>query len=85
MTQRPHTPPWSLGQESPRESKRFRFPVYSADDEWPWLAIFERERDARDAVARFNDYPRALRALARELRARQEEAALRDRLIAEGC
>jgi hypothetical protein len=58
MTERIHHEPWRVGNESYRESSRFRYPVCGHDEqEWPWLALFENRDDAVKAVQRVNAYP----------------------------
>lgn len=66
MTKEPttkHEEKWNVGQENPRESERFRWPVYvttadpSASNSWPWLGLFETKAAAERAVGRVNEYP----------------------------
>lgn len=64
--------PWRVGIESPRESRRFRFPVCGDEQEWPWVALFEQQKDAEEAVLRFNAYPELT----------QENVDLRRRIVA---
>ena len=55
---------WSVGGENPRESHRFRYPIYSGESSFPWIALFETKETAQIAAQRYNDYPQLLAEIA---------------------
>lgn len=45
----------AVGQENPRESRRFRWPIYITEaDSWPWCMLAESKALADDITKRYN-------------------------------